>query len=78
MEKLQFDTGVRRYRVGDGVLSDRFSNLIADEESGLGGVIGLALYNPGYLLTQLFTTAKGGWEKIYYFLMMLLPLGLMR
>ena len=62
--------------VGDGVLSNRFSNLIANEESGLGGIIGLALYNPGYLLTQIFTTAKGGWEKIYYFLMMLLPLGL--
>ncbi len=60
---------------GDGVLSNRFDNLIADKESGLGGIVKLVFNNPGYLLTQLFTSAQGGWEKIYYFLMMFLPLG---
>ena len=59
--------------VGDGVLSNRFDNLIVDEESGLFGIVKLALVNPGYLLTQLFTTKDGGWEKISYFLQLLLP-----
>lgn len=34
-----------------------------------------ALVNPGYLLTQLFTTSANGWEKFIYVLQMILPLG---
>ena len=57
------------------MLSNRFDNLIHDPEAGLFGVVKLALTNPGYLLTQIFTTSKGGWEKVVFFLQMLLPLG---
>ena len=60
--------------VGDGVLNNRFDNLIAPGEEGLGGILQLAVTNPGYLLTQLFTEKDGGWGKIAYLLQMLLPL----
>ena len=60
--------------VGDGVLNNRFDNLIAPGEEGLGGILQLALTNPGYLLTQLFTEQESGWGKIAYLLQMLLPL----
>ena len=60
--------------VGDGVLNNRFGNLIAPGEEGLGGILQLALTNPGYLLTQLFTEQESGWGKIAYLLQMLLPL----
>lgn len=60
--------------VGDGVLNNRFDNLIAPGEEGLGGIVQLALTNPGYLLTQLFTEADGGWGKLAYLVQMLLPL----
>lgn len=60
--------------LGDGVLNNRFSNLIAPGEEGLGGILQLALTNPGYLLTQLFTEKDGGWDKFAYILQMLLPL----
>lgn len=60
---------------GTGVLSNRFNNLIYDQDAGIFGVVKLALINPGYLLTQLFTTSKGSWDKVVFFLQMLLPLG---
>ncbi len=60
---------------GLGMMVNRFDNLIWEEEAGLMGAIKTALVNPGFLLTQLFTTSTGGWEKIVYFLQMLLPLG---
>ncbi len=60
---------------GTGVLSNRFDNIIPDKDAGLVSVIGLALKNPGYLLTQLFTTSKGTWDKIVFLLQMLLPIG---
>ena len=60
---------------GTGVLSNRFDNLIADKDAGIFSVVGLALKNPGYLLTQLFTTNKGNWDKIVFLLQMLLPIG---
>ena len=62
---------------GDGVLSNRIDNLIYDPEMGLLGVIKTALVNPGFLLTQMFTTSGGTWDKVAYFLQMLLPLGLL-
>ncbi len=58
-----------------GPMINRFNNLIFDSADGLIGVIKTALVNPGYLLTQLFTTSKAGWEKFIYFFQMFLPLG---
>ncbi len=62
---------------GDGVLSNRFDNLIPNPESGVIGIVKVALTNPGFLLTQLFTEGDSGWDKIQYFLMMFLPLGML-
>ncbi|MBE6626249.1 MAG: DUF2079 domain-containing protein [Ruminococcaceae bacterium] len=58
-----------------GPMVNRFDNLMASKEEGLGGAVKTALVNPGYLLTQLFTTSDGGWAKIVYVLEILLPLG---
>ncbi len=60
---------------GTGTLNDRFYNLMYNPNDGLLGALKTALGNAGYLLTQLFTTSKGGWEKVVFFLQMLLPLG---
>lgn len=60
---------------GLGMMVNRFDNLIYNEGDGLLGAVKTALVNPGFLLTQLFTTGKGSWEKLFYFLQMLLPLG---
>ena len=62
---------------GLGMMVNRFTNLIYDDNEGLFGAIRTALYNPGYLLLQLFTTSTGTWEKVVYFLQMLLPLGML-
>ena len=62
---------------GLGMMVNRFDNLIYNKEEGLLGAVKTALINPGYLLTQLFTTPRGGWEKLGYALQMLLPLGLL-
>ncbi len=62
---------------GDGVMVNRFDNLIFDKEDGLLGAVKTALLNPGYLLTQLLTTSKNGWEKLTYIFQMFLPLGLL-
>lgn len=60
-----------------GPMINRFNNLIFDSADGLIGVIKTALVNPGYLLTQLFTTSGNGWEKFVYFFQLFLPLGLL-
>lgn len=62
---------------GEGMMVNRFDNLIWDEETGLLGAVKTALVNPGFLLTQLFTTAQGGWEKLVYLLQIMLPLGML-
>ncbi len=59
----------------DGPMVSRFGNLIFNSQDGLAGVLKTALVNPGYLLTQLFSTYENGWEKIVYSLQILLPLG---
>ncbi|MBE6602047.1 MAG: DUF2079 domain-containing protein [Ruminococcaceae bacterium] len=62
---------------GEGMMINRFNNLIYNEEQGLLGAVKTALVNPGFLLTQLFSTEEGSWEKLTYALQMLLPLGLL-
>jgi len=51
----------------------RYDNVIYDGGAGLMGAIKTALINPGYLLTQTFTTAGGTWDKFAYVLQLLLP-----
>lgn len=58
----------------NGPMIDRFDNLILNKEDGLVGAIKTALVNPGFLLTQLFTTGDGSWNKFQYFFQMFLPL----
>ncbi len=60
---------------GEGMMINRFDNLIFDREDGLLGAVKTALLNPGFLLTQLFTDIGGGWAKVLYSLQMFLPLG---
>ena len=62
---------------GDGAMVDRFGNLIFNSEDGLFGAIKTVLVNPGYFLTQLFTTVDNNWDKVLYLLQMILPLGLL-
>jgi uncharacterized membrane protein len=59
-----------------GPMINRFNNLILDAADGLKGVVHTALVNPGYLLTQLFTTSDSGWGKVTYFIEMFFPLAL--
>ncbi|MBR3999989.1 MAG: DUF2079 domain-containing protein, partial [Clostridia bacterium] len=59
----------------DGPMINRFANLIADKDDGLLGAVKTALLNPGYLLTQLFTTTDDGWGKVVYAVQLFLPLG---
>ncbi len=63
-------------KFGDGVMVNRFNNLIFNKDDGLMGAVKTALVNPGFLLTQLFTTSANNWNKIIYILQMFLPLGL--
>ncbi len=61
-------------RFGEGAMINRFDNLIFNKEEGLLGALKTALYNPGYLLSQLLTDASGGWGKVLYLAELLLPL----
>jgi uncharacterized membrane protein len=62
---------------GDGVMVNRFDNLIYDQNDGLLGALKTALLNPGFLLTQLFTTGSASFDKLVYLVYMLLPLGIL-
>ena len=63
---------------GLGMMTDRtFGNLIFNSEDGMLGVIKTAILNPGYLLTQLFTTSGSNWDKVVYFCQLFLPLGML-
>ena len=70
-----------------GPMINRFNNLIYDKEKGLLGAILTALKNPGYLLTQFFSTDKANletsffterspWAKVVYIIQLLLPVGM--
>lgn len=60
-------------RYGEGVMSWRYANLTTDGE-GLFGVFLTIFTNPGYVLTQVFTTTAGEGAKLYYLGALLLPL----
>ena len=60
----------------DGPMVNRFDNLILNKEDGLLGAVKTALVNPGYLLSQLFSTNSAGWDKVIYAIQMFLPVGL--
>lgn len=70
----------------NGPMINRFDNLIYDKDKGLLGAILTALKNPGYLLTQFFSTdkayldswfiEKSPWAKVVYLIQMLLPVGM--
>ena len=60
---------------GTGMMSNRYDNLIFDEEDGLVGAIKTILVNPGYVLTQLFADKDAKWDKVMYIVYTLLPLG---
>ena len=59
----------------DGPMIDRYDSLIYDPKDGLFGALKTALVNPGYLLKMLFSAENNSWEKVIYFLKMLLPVG---
>jgi len=58
-----------------GPMVNRFDNLIFQRGDGLAGAVKTLLVNPGYLLTQMFSTAENGVEKLAYVVRMLAPLG---
>ncbi len=62
---------------GTGIMSNRFGNMIYDSEDGLIGVIKTIFVNPGYALTQIFSTSANDTGKLKYLIQLLLPLGFM-
>ncbi len=62
-------------KYGQGMMVNRFNNLIYNQEDGLIGAIKTVFLNPGYLLTQLFSTSSANFDKLAYLLSLLLPLG---
>ncbi len=60
---------------GTGIMSSRFGNMIYDSEDGLLGVIKTVFLNPGYTLSQLFSTSADNTDKLKYVIQLLLPLG---
>ena len=62
---------------GTGMMTYRFENLIYNADDGLFGAVKTILINPGYALTQLFVHKNATWEKVMYFIYMLLPLGML-
>ncbi len=64
-------------KFGLGMMIGRYSNLILNSEDGLIGAIKTVFLNPGYILTQLFSTTATNFNKVIYFFELLLPLGFM-
>ncbi len=64
-------------KYGLGMMIGRYGNLIFNPEDGLAGAIKTVFLNPGYILTQLFSTTAVNFNKVIYFLQLLLPLGFM-
>ena len=64
-------------KYGTGIMSNRFGNMIYDSEDGLVGVLKTIVVNPGYALSQLFTTSANNTDKLRYFVQLFVPLSLM-
>ena len=60
---------------GEGVMSWRYSNLLPSGESGLLGVVVTVFTQPGYVLTQIFSSSARDAGKFKYIGALLLPLG---
>lgn len=59
-------------KYGDGIMTYRYKNFIANPDDGLLGVIKTIAVNPVYLFHECFTP-----EKVQFMVLMLLPLGLL-
>ena len=63
---------------GLGVLDDRFANLYADPNGGLGQVFKTIITNPAYVIAQMISnTDATGMDKIQYLLLMIVPMATM-
>jgi len=62
-------------KFGEGVMSDRYSNLLPSDDSGLFGVVKTFFQNFGYVLKELFGDADSPPAKLWYFILLFLPLG---
>lgn len=61
---------------GEGMMVERFDNLIYHKDDGLLGAIKTLLTNPAMFFGEIFDTNDGSWDKIVYVIKMLLPLGI--
>lgn len=61
-------------KYGLGIMSNRYGNLIFNPDDGLVGALKTLLLNPGYVLTQIFTTSAGNTDKLLYLLQLFIPL----
>ena len=57
---------------GNGIMTSRYANLSLD--GSIFGVIKTVIFNPSFLMTQLFETSKGGMDKVLYVTLLMLPL----
>lgn len=63
---------------GLGVLDNRFANLYADPNGGLGEVFKTIIANPAYVIAQMISNADAtGMDKIQYLLLMIVPMATM-
>lgn len=62
---------------GTGIMSGRYGNLIYNSDDGLIGVIKTFFANPGYAVSQLFSTSSGDTLKLKYLIQLMIPLGLL-
>lgn len=59
-------------RFGEGVMTSRFTNLMVDQEAGLGEVFKTVFLDPGYFFSQLIRE-----DNLIFILTVLVPLGMM-
>lgn len=59
---------------GEGVMNWRYSNLVPKGEEGLFSVVLTVFTNPGYVLTQIFSTTARNADKFKYVAALILPL----
>ncbi len=57
---------------GNGIMTSRYANLSVD--GSLFGVIKTVIFNPSFLMTQLFETSKEGMDKVLYVTLLMLPI----